>query len=123
MKKYLLIVLWLVFLAWCGVQKTQTTISSSQSSVAVSSLSSEVAASNVSSLSDKQTQDIASSYIGLTIEQAQKLAQSQNRKFRLIQIDWETQMVTADIIDWRVNATSEKWKITSVSIETVSISE
>lgn len=123
MKKFLPIVL--IFLAGCGVQKTtdQATNSVQFSSISNTSYSSEILQSSISSESEKQTESILASYIWLTEKQAQELASSQNRKFRVIEIDWQPQMVTMDIVEWRINAKLENWKITEANIESYSITE
>lgn len=66
---------------------------------------------------DLITSDLDDEYIGLTREEAQKLAQSHNTTIRAISIDGEPQILTADYRKGRINATVKNEVVTDISIE------
>ena len=56
-------------------------------------------------------------YIGLTVEQAQKLADDNKTPFRVVVIDGEGQAVTMDYVIGRINASVSAGKVTAVDVE------
>ncbi len=65
----------------------------------------------------KDNQCLEKKYIWLTVEQAKEIAKKDWDIIRAINIDWNPQIITDDIINNRVNATIQKGIITKVSIE------
>ena len=109
-----------VFLAGCSSNTNQISNVSTSSSV---SSSSEVSSYMSYSINSSSIENILKDYIWLSIQEAKTLAQGQNRQFRLVEIDWEPQTVTMDIIEWRINAKSKDWKIIETSVESYLVSE
>lgn len=56
-------------------------------------------------------------YIGLTLEDAQELAEKNNEEFRVVSIDGEGQPITMDLRKGRLNASIEYGIVTDVDVE------
>lgn len=79
----------------------------------------EQATDTASDVIDDSIADIEnqSEYVGLSVEEAMDLADSQGDTFRVVQEDGEFMAVTMDFRPGRINATVEDGLVVSVDIE------
>lgn len=68
-------------------------------------------------------EEAANEYVGLTLEAAQALAQTNNVPLRIAQQDGESFALTADLMHGRVNVVIENGTVVSADIESFSIQE
>lgn len=65
--------------------------------------------------SEDETPSGVESFVGLSLEEAQILAEKKGLKHRVISVDGEPRPVTADFLPDRVNFEVEKGKVTKVN--------
>lgn len=66
---------------------------------------------------EKKEEKKSENYIGLTVEEAEKVAKENGASFRIIRKDGEDYIVTADYVPGRVNATVESGKVVEYEVE------